>query len=221
MASTAPAKDPYRRRREAGAASRELTRQRLLTAADSLFRERGYAATTVSAIAEHAGVSLQTLYLAWENKRALLRAAADASATDTVMPLTPEDLLERIRTEFTADADRQTAAAFLGALSRLYAQIATRAAPYWRMYRQGAATDAELRHDWDDVLTRRRRTMGQIAREIPRPGLRADLSPDAVGDTLWAIASPDVHLLLTTAGGYTAEQFESWLRQTLTASLCA
>src|SRR4051794_3507973 len=79
--------DPYRRRREAGTASRESTRQRLLAAADELFRERGYSATTVAAITARAGVSLQTLYLAWGSKRDLFRAAAEAAAAASDVPV--------------------------------------------------------------------------------------------------------------------------------------
>ena len=82
--------EPFAARRAAGAASREATRQRLLTAADELFRERGYAATTVSPIAERAGTSLQTLYLAWVSKTALFRAAADAAATASGRPLSAD-----------------------------------------------------------------------------------------------------------------------------------
>src|SRR6476620_9319750 len=61
------------RQREAGAASRAET-QRLVVAAGELFAELGYAGSTVTAIADRAGVSLQTLYLAWGSKRQLLRA---------------------------------------------------------------------------------------------------------------------------------------------------
>ena len=47
---------------------------RLLRAAEEEFTERGYAAATVARIAARAGVTVQTLYLAWGSKRALLRA---------------------------------------------------------------------------------------------------------------------------------------------------
>jgi len=67
------------RRREAGAASRAETRRRLLRAAGEEFAERGYHAATVTRIAERAGVTVQTLYLAWGSKRALLRAFMEAS----------------------------------------------------------------------------------------------------------------------------------------------
>ena len=62
------------RQREAGAASRQETRRRLLAGAADEFAERGYAKATVTRIVDRAGVTVQTLYLSWGSKRALLRA---------------------------------------------------------------------------------------------------------------------------------------------------
>lgn len=64
---------------QAGSASRVETRRRLLEAAGHEFAEGGYAAATVTRIAARAGVTVQTLYLAWGSKRALLRAYMEAA----------------------------------------------------------------------------------------------------------------------------------------------
>src|SRR5688572_29482976 len=58
------------RRREQAAA----TRTEILRAAQRLFEQHGYAATTVAAIAAEAGVALKTVYVAYETKSGLLRA---------------------------------------------------------------------------------------------------------------------------------------------------
>src|SRR6185437_10997387 len=58
------------RRREQAAA----TRRQILDAAQRLFEEQGYAATPMSAIAAEAGVSLKTVYVAFETKAGVLRA---------------------------------------------------------------------------------------------------------------------------------------------------
>lgn len=222
MQPTAAPADPYRRRRDAGAASREQTRRRLLAAADTLFREQGYTATTVAAIATRADVSLQTLYLAWGSKRALLRAATDAAAVASPLPVTPEQWRSSIRAEL-ADAvgGDQTAGAYLAAVSRLFVRVAERTAPYWRMHRQAAATDPEVAMDWEAMAVDRHRTLADVAQSVPRRGLRADLTADDITDTLWALASPEVYDLLTTQRGRPPSAFESWLRRTLVAALCA
>src|SRR5215472_16808665 len=69
------------RQREAGEVTRRETRRRLLAAARAEFAERGYAAATVARIAERAGVSVQTLYNDWGNKRNLLRAVMESAVT--------------------------------------------------------------------------------------------------------------------------------------------
>jgi len=215
-------KDPYRRRREAGAASREETRRRLLAAADGLFRERGYPATTVAAIAERAGVSLQTLYLAWGSKRALLRAASDAAVVASELPMRPEEWRSTVRAGLASEVGEDAAAAaYLAAVGRLFVRVAERAAPYWRMQRQAAATEPEIAADWEATVTERRRTMAEVAGGVPRRGLRAGLAGEDVADTLWALASPEVYDLLTTQGDYTPAAFGSWLERTLVAALCA
>src|SRR4051794_14715691 len=50
------------------------TRKTILDAAQKLFEEQGYAATSMAAIAKEAGVALKTVYLAFETKSGLLRA---------------------------------------------------------------------------------------------------------------------------------------------------
>lgn len=74
-----PARRNTTRHREAGAASRVETRRRLLDAAGHEFAERGYTAATVTRIAGRAGVTVQTLYLAWGSKRELLRAYMESA----------------------------------------------------------------------------------------------------------------------------------------------
>lgn len=221
MGTTPRAAEPYRRRREAGAASREQTRRRLLRAADELFREQGYAATTVTAIAGRADVSLQTLYLAWGSKRAIFRAAAAAAASDADVPAAPEEWRTSIRSQLAQQAgEHPSAQAYLAAVARLFVRVTERTIVYTRMHRQAAATDPEIAAEWDAVIAARRRTMADVAATMPRTGLRPDLDEDDVTDTLWAIASPDTYDLLTVHGQYTPAAVEAWLERALTTALC-
>jgi AcrR family transcriptional regulator len=69
-----PSQEPVRlTRRER---QRESTRQRILDAALSLFRERGYADTSVDEIAERADVARRTLFNHFDRKQDLLAAWA-------------------------------------------------------------------------------------------------------------------------------------------------
>src|SRR3954470_7746681 len=76
-----PAGRPGGRRTRAQAAHDRAaaTRARIVAAAGPLFVEHGYLDTTVSAIAKAAGVAVQTLYLSFPGKIAVLEAALRAA----------------------------------------------------------------------------------------------------------------------------------------------
>lgn len=207
------------RRREAGAASRAETRRRLLAAAGTEFTERGYHAATVNRIAARAGVTVQTLYLAWGSKRELLRAYMDAALSgDPDTPYTDELPNVIAHASKPSGPDARTA---VGHLARVYCQLAERAAPGWRLYRDAAASDAEIAADWQNLQHLRHRTFAEIVSRIPARSLRAGLDLDAAVDTAWAIASPETYELLVGTATYTLEEYERWVAATLAAALLA
>ena len=59
----------------------QQTRRRILESARRLFVARGYARTTVAAVAEDAGVSPETIYLSLGSKRGLLEGVMDISGS--------------------------------------------------------------------------------------------------------------------------------------------
>lgn len=63
------------------ATSKEMTRQRLLGEAQRLFRERGYAATSLEQIAEAADVTKGAIYGHFSSKEDLLLSAIEAAPT--------------------------------------------------------------------------------------------------------------------------------------------
>src|SRR6476661_7885074 len=69
----ASASSPVRRSRTRRG---DETRRRVEEAAGRLFAEHGYQPTTMQAIADAAGVHVQTIYLAYRTKAAVLAAAA-------------------------------------------------------------------------------------------------------------------------------------------------
>ncbi|HEU4920313.1 MAG TPA: helix-turn-helix domain-containing protein, partial [Candidatus Limnocylindrales bacterium] len=69
-----PRRYESRRRREQAA----QTRSDILAAAGALFRERGYAGTSMPLIAAEAGVVVETVYRAFGSKSGLFRAVMEA-----------------------------------------------------------------------------------------------------------------------------------------------
>ena len=205
------------RHREAGAASRAETRRRLLQAAGEEFAERGYSAATVTRIAARAGVTVQTLYLAWGSKRALLQAYLQASmAGDAERPY-PERLAEMIAD--TVDQAGGDAVAVVQQIARLHCDVAERAALGWRLYRDAAGSDAEVAADWATLQGLRHETFADIVRRIPATSLRAGLDAAGAADTAWTIASPETYELLVRTQHYTPAEYRRWVTATLTVAL--
>jgi AcrR family transcriptional regulator len=215
----APAARNTTRHREAGAASRAETRRRLLQAAGEEFAERGYHAATVNRIAARAGVTVQTLYLAWGSKRALLRAYMDAALSGSPDMSYIDELPHLIDGALgPAAIDARSA---VKQIAHLYREVAERAALGWRLYRDAAASDAAVAADWQTLQRMRHNTFAELIRRIPAASLRAEVTPDAATDTAWAIASPETYELLVRTAEFTLDQYEQWVAATLCSALLA
>lgn len=207
------------RHREAAAASRAETRRRLLVAAGEEFTERGYAAATVKRIADRAGVTVQTLYLAWTSKATLLRAHLEEALSghaDVEYSAAIGDVVAHAVEDAEGDP-----AAVVEAFARLYRTVAERAAPAWKLYRDAAAADPEIAADWQTLQRLRRQTFAGFIAHVPAASLRPGLDAESALDTAWAIASPETHELLVVIGNKSLDDYETWLATTLTAALLA
>jgi len=207
------------RQREAGEATRRETRRKLLVAAGEEFEESGYRAATVSRIADRADVSVQTLYHAWGSKRDLLRGVLELAVTGQEEGSLHEgavraQLLASIDPEDAADPER-----LLAHLVHGFRVLAERAASVWGTYRDAAAVDADIASDWRGLMELRRSEFHRLMEVVPTSALRKGLTQASAADTAWAIVSPQIHESLVDTAGYTYDEFESWLRTTLVASL--
>jgi AcrR family transcriptional regulator len=208
MVMTSPPRRNTTRLREAGAASRAETRRLLLAAAAKEFESSGYVAATVNRIAAGAGVTVQTLYLAWGSKRALLRAYLESTLAPGSAPSGEH---------FAAQLHPDTPAGTLGQVAAVFCGVAARSALAWRAYRDGAAVDADIAAEWHQLQTLRKATMATLLATIPDTAMRLRRE-DAV-DTAWAIASPATYDLMVSDAGYTLREFEGWITSTLQAAI--
>jgi len=205
------------RQREAGAASRLETRRRLLDAAAQEFELGGYHRATVTRIAERAGVTVQTLYLAWGSKRSLLRGYLErALAGERDAPYA--DVLPGLIEEGLRDSEGD-AAAMLGQIVHLYRASAERAALGWKLYRDAAASDPQIAEDWQALQQLRRQTFGGLLARLPPASLRPGLTVEQAAETAWVIASPETYELVVRTAGRTLDEYETWVSSTLVAAL--
>jgi AcrR family transcriptional regulator len=199
------------RQKTVGQALREDTRNRLLQAAQEEFPVRGYAGTTVTRLAATAGVSVQTLYLAWGSKRALLRGYMENALSGGAG--SPEDAARR----FAGLPPRER----LAELAALVTEIAERAATGWSLYRDASAVDPEIAADWNELQMLRHRLFTRILGDIPVSAIAEGLTMKTAVDTAWTIASPESYDLLVHRLGYQLEEFRDWMRQNLVTAILA
>jgi AcrR family transcriptional regulator len=212
MNTPKPAAPSRRSRQKAvGEALRQDTRNRLLQAAAQEFPARGYAGTTVARLAAAAGVSVQTLYLAWGSKRALLRGYMENALAGGAG--SPEDASLR----FAGLPPRER----LAELARLITEIAGRAATGWTLYRDAAAVDPEIAADWNELQLLRHQLISQALAGIPAEAMTRGLTPKTAADTAWAIASPESYDLLVHRLGYPLSEFHHWAERTLITAILA
>lgn len=187
--------------------SAEATRQSIIDAARRLFLEKGYAATTMPAIAQAAGIALDTVYATVGKKATLFRLLIEMaiSGSDRAVPAEERDYVRAIREE--ADAARKLHL-YAGAVSR----IQSRLAPLFRVLQGAAPLDPELDALWQGIAQRRARNMRLLARDLAATGrLRPDLSVARAADIIWSMNSSEFYLLLVEQRGWSAATFERWL----------
>ncbi len=181
------------------------TRRSILDAAHELFVAAGFAATTIQAIAEHAGVAVQTVYAVFGNKRELLRQLIERTITGDDEPLPITERAEARAVAAEPDAHRR--AAMDAALSRA---ITERVAPIVRVADEAAASDPELAALMETVKAARRHEMIASARIVAgADGLRVSMAEAAA--TLYVLYSPQVADMLMGDHGWTPQRYERWL----------
>lgn len=204
---------PARRTRRADKA--EETRQRILQAAADLFAAQGYAATTIGAIADRADVAVETVYSRFGSKLTLLREILEVAIVGNTAGGDILDLPEIAAVR--AETDQRAQLARLAHLSR---GILERSALGHRILRTSVAADPAVSAFAADDRKRRHRVQSAYVTMLLANGpLRDQMTAAQAAATYGALANPDTYVSLTQDFGWTAEQYEQWLRHSLTLLL--
>jgi AcrR family transcriptional regulator len=185
MNSRPAKKSAYRSqlRAEQAAATREL----VLDAATRLFVERGYAATSIDAIAEAAGVGRSTVFAAAGGKSWLLKTAYDRAIVGDDEPV---PLLQRPAARKLFDMSDP-------------AEIV-------------AGCDPEVDDLWREIGQQRLTGAEAFATLISeRGGLRDGLAVDRARDIIWIFNDPTLHHALVRLRGWSQDHYRRWLTDNL------
>jgi AcrR family transcriptional regulator len=189
------------RRREAA----DRTRSAILDAARQLFAERGYSATPMTAIADRAGVALDTVYAAAGRKPELARLLIETaiSGTDQAIPAEQRDYVRAIQAATDAETKIAVYAAAITA-------IAPRMALVLGIIQQAGPAEPELAQLWTEIAERRARNMRMFVADLAAVApLR--LNPDEAADIVWATNAAEMYQLLVGQRGWTPERYQRFL----------
>lgn len=189
------------------------TRDQIIDAARDLFLTHGYAATTVTAIAAAAHVSVETIYKSFGGKPGLVRAIVDKGLAGQG-PIPAEQRSDHIR-DTEPDPRR-----ILTAWGAFVTELAPRTVPILALARDAAASDPEIAALLDEISASRHERMTLNARGLASAGhLRPGIPISEAADILWAYSSPELYELLVIRRGWPAERHGHFVGQALIAAL--
>ena len=191
------------------------TRLRVLDAARRLFVRDGYASTSIQALAEEAGVAVQTIYASFGSKRQVLKELFDTSVVgdDARVPLVERP--EWRAWEVESYAERQVAL-----FARAQRMISERTAEVMQVLSAAAASDpeiAEMHNEAERARYRDQRRLPDLLHD--RHQLREELSPGHAADITWTLAGPGTYTDLVRRCGWSGEDYEQWLSEQLRSAL--
>ena len=191
-------------RRRAQAAE---TRRDILAAAQRLFDQHGYAATTMEAIAAEAGVALKTVYVGFETKSGLLRGLWNhlLRAGRDEVPVAEQPWYREMVQE--PDPERQ-----LRLVARNARVVKLRIAGVLEVIRSAAPSDPEIGALWGRIQSDFLANQRVIAESLDKKdALRPGLDVESATDILWTLNISNLWHLLVVERGWTPERFERWL----------
>jgi AcrR family transcriptional regulator len=194
------ASTPRRYRSTLRARQVEQTRREVLGVAVDLFARNGWARTTVAAIAEAAGVAVETVYSGFGSKKGLLRAAMDVAIVGDAepVPLVEREAYLKLRTKppqrRLEGAMEIAGGIYSGPVARLWAALL-----------EAAAGDPEVAQWCAQLETGRRTTVAEVLELVY--GRQPD---ERTLDIVWSLISIETYLKLCRDRQWTTEQWQEW-----------
>ena len=205
-----------RTRRYDSARRQDAARRRraaVVEAASRLFLSEGFSGTTIARIAEDAGVSEETVYKAFGNKIALVRAIRDKA-------LAGEGPVHAERRSDRMQASQNDPRKIIQGWGVLTMEVAPRVAPVLLLVREAAASDPELARLQAEMDAARLTRMTHNARTLLKGRhLRSGITLEAAADVLWTYSSPELYELLVIRRGWSPERYGHFIADAMVSAL--
>ena len=191
------------------------TRRAIVSAATQLFLERGYAGTTMEAIAAAANVSRKTVFAAGGSKFTLLKDAFDWSLVGDDEPVAMADrgpVQQILATDDPVEAVRLWA--------KMITETAIRAVPIGAVLTAAAYVDPEAaallrtsdrhRHEGAEAFVQHLAAIGT---------LREGLTRDTAADLCWLAMDAGPYVRLVLERGWSVDRYQRWLAAAVRTAL--
>ncbi|WP_053204254.1 TetR/AcrR family transcriptional regulator [Jiangella muralis] len=185
------------------------TRAEIARAARRLFLAQGWAATTVRDVAREAGVSVPTVYAAYQNKTGLTRALADAAG----LSADPAQMLAELEHPAADPADQ------LASMASFDRRLYERAGDIIVLIRDAGRSEPELAAIYTNGRKAADRNRRQVFESWPPGSLRDGLDLPTAIDIYAAICNIDAYSTFVTERQWTPDRIEQWWREVLPREL--
>jgi AcrR family transcriptional regulator len=184
------------------------TRDRIAAAALELFTEHGFGGTTITAIAERAGVAHQTIYATFGTKAAILLALLERLEDDAGAP----EWRDRIAAASDPAAKLEAFAHWSAAMFATSKAMITAA--------QGAIGEPAILQLRDEGNRHRRQALAALIDTLAdRDALAAGLPRQLAVDRAWMLTSVELYLAATDGCGWDDTHYARWLTSLLVHEL--
>ncbi|GAC1313634.1 MAG: TetR/AcrR family transcriptional regulator [Acidimicrobiales bacterium] len=181
------------------------TRSAIVVAARDLFVGQGYARTTMADIATAAGVSVETIYVAFRNKATLLHKAWDITVGGD-----GQDIVFHERPEVLAIRNEPDLARRLMLHATWSTHTAQRIAPFQLMVQAAAGADPAAAAMLEEMGRQRLAGMTVMAAEAAKTGQLA-VPEQECRDVIWSMTDGMLWHQMVHERGWTNERFAAWL----------
>jgi AcrR family transcriptional regulator len=185
------------------------TRRRIVEATRHLLASEGYAGMTIEAIARRAEVSAQSVYAIFKSKTGILAELLDQSAFGPVY----QDLVQQA----LSSHDPEERLRFAARIARQIHESQSAAFDLLRGAGVVAPKLAALEHRRECVRYERQESTALVLRDSGK--LRPGLAYATARDLFWMFTGRDIFRMLVRERGWSAQQYETWLADTLVETL--
>lgn len=187
------------------------TQNQILVSAENLFVSKGYAGTSIESIAQKASVAPETIYATFKNKQTILSKLIKTSILGDDDNFVSLMLREQIREVAEETNQKRQIQMFAKRIQLLMSHIAQ----LFEVMKSASKTEPEIKRLLKKYVDGRFQGMGFFVDCVTANGaLRVNKL--TATETVWLLTSAEVYNLLIVERGWSSEEYEMWLSQTLT-----